>query len=300
MKRLRSFVVLAATVMLAARAASLDVAVRPEGRGFAPVNGTRLFYEVSGSGEPIVLIHGGQLDSRMWDGEFTLLSKEFRVLRYDVRGYGGSPRPEGATYSDSEDLRALLDYVGMPKAHLVGLSLGGRIALDFAPVYPERVLSLTLVGPGLAGFDQPDPEGDARWGALILAAHDGPEKVTDLWLKDPFMAPAMENPRLAPRVRLLSLENAHEWIANPVLQKSPRPKAAERLKEIAAPTLLVLGDRDVKTIKATIEKLEKDVPGAKKVVVPGAGHMVNMEKPEEFDHALLGFLRGLKGKGRRV
>lgn len=286
------WIAFAAAAALGAHAAPDGGAAPPEGRGFASVNGTRIFYEVAGRGEPVVLIHGGQLDSRMWDGEFALLSKEFRVLRYDVRGYGGSPRPEGLTYSDASDLNALLDYVGMPKAHLVGLSLGGRIALDFAPIHPERVASLTLVGPGLAGFEFPDPEGDARWWAMILAAHDGAEKVTDLWLRDPLMAPAMENPRLAPRLRLLSLENGQAWLANPVLQKSPRPPAAERLKEIHAPTLLVLGDRDVPSIKATMEKLEKDVPGARKVVVPGAGHMVNMEKPEEFDRALLAFLRG--------
>lgn len=132
------------------------------GRSLPRSNGTRLFYEVSGAGEPVVLIHGGQLDSRMWDTEFALLAREFRVLRYDVRGFGGSARPEGHTFSNAEDLRALLDYVGFEKAHLVGLSLGGRIALDFAPLYPGRVLSLTLAGPGLAGFEFPEPEEDAR------------------------------------------------------------------------------------------------------------------------------------------
>lgn len=267
------------------------------GRGIAPVNGARLFYEVKGSGEPVVLIHGGQLDSRMWDDQFDLVAREFRVLRYDVRGYGASSSPD-RLYSDREDLAALLDYVGMRKVHLVGLSLGGRISIDLAVDRPERVASLALAGPGLAGFDFPDPEGDKRWWALIQAARDeGVEKVTELWLKDPFMAPAMENPRLASRLRRLALENDRDWLANPILQRPPSPRPAKRLAEIKAPTLLILGDRDVPRIKAVVETLAKEVSGARKVVIAGAGHMVSMEKPEEFNRALLEFLRGQPRSG---
>lgn len=106
------------------------------GHGFAPVKGTRLFYEVAGSGEPLVLIHGGQLDSRMWDDQFETFARSFRVLRYDIRGFGGSPIPE-APYSNAEDLAALMDYLGMAQAHLVGLSLGGMVASDFAVARPS-------------------------------------------------------------------------------------------------------------------------------------------------------------------
>ncbi len=268
----------------------------PAGRGIAAVAGTRLFYEVRGDGPPVVMIHGGQLDSRMWDPQFEAYAKEFRVLRYDVRGFGASLLPD-RPYSDADDLAALLDYVGMPKAHLIGLSLGGRIAVDFALAYPARVLSLTLAGPGLAGFEMSDPEGDARFWAIINAARDeGTEKATELWLKDPYMAPAMENPRIAPWLRRLSLENGHPWLANPFLQRSPQPPAAKRLAQIKTPTLLVLGGRDVPVIKAIIDALAKEIPGARKVVIEGSGHMVNVEKPEEFDRAVLAFLRQVAPK----
>ncbi len=267
----------------------------PEGRGFAPVAGTRLFYEIRGQGEPVVLIHGGQLDSRMWDDQFEPYSREFRVLRYDVRGFGGSP-PAETVYSNEEDLAALLDYVGFPKAHLVGLSLGGGIAIDFALAHPDRVLSLSLAGPGLAGFEGGEPDEDQRFYAILRAARDqGPDRANELWLKDPYMAPAMENPRLAPRLRLLSAENGHVWLRNYMLERSPQPPAAKRIGEIKAPTLLVLGGRDVPTIKKIVEALGKAVPGARTVGIPGAGHMVNMEKPEEFDRAVLAFLRGFAG-----
>jgi pimeloyl-ACP methyl ester carboxylesterase len=267
------------------------------GHGFAPVNGTRLYYEVRGRGKPLVLIHGGQLDSRMWDDQFELFAKHFRVLRYDVRGYGGSPRGE-RPYSDAEDLAALLDYVGMPKAHLVGLSLGGRIALDFALPRPQRVHSLILSGPGLAGFDTTFTEEDAQMFAIITAARDeGPDKATELWLKNPYMAPAMEHARLASRLRLLSRENAHNWLANPFLQRSPRPLAAKRLADVKAPTLLLIGGRDTKRAKEVVVFLVKGVAGSKKVEIPKAGHLLNMEDPESFNTAVLDFLRSRPRSG---
>jgi 3-oxoadipate enol-lactonase len=262
------------------------------GHGFAPVKGTRLFYEVKGAGPAVALIHGGQLDCRMWDDQFTAFSQHFRVIRYDVRGYGGSFRPE-MLYSDAEDLAALLDYLNVERVHLVGLSLGGRIAIDFAVAHPARVSSLTLAGPGLSGYEPPDgTETDLRMWNIIKAARDeGPEQATALWLKDPFMAPAMEQARLVPGLQRMARENAHCWLENPVLQRPPRPIAAARLGEIKVPTLLVIGDRDVPQIKATIETLERGISGAKKVSIKGAGHMVSMENPEAFNEAVLGFLR---------
>jgi pimeloyl-ACP methyl ester carboxylesterase len=263
------------------------------GRGFALVEGTRLFYEVKGTGPPLVLIHGGQLDSRMWDDQFDVLARQFTVIRYDVRGYGGSFQPD-RIYSDADDLAALLDYLKVRQAHVVGLSLGGRIAVDFALAHPKRVRSLTLAGPGLAGYEPPNArEAEMRMWALVKVALDeGPDRVTEAWLKDPYMAPAMEQARLAPRLRRLTRENAHCWLRNPLLQRSP--EAAKRLGEIKAPTLLILGDRDVPEIKAAIEVLAKGIKGRKKEEIKGAGHMVNMERPDKFNEVLLAFLDKLK------
>ena len=286
------------TVTLGAMAVALAAgtvnAEPPEniGHGFAPVNGTRLFYEVKGAGPAVVLIHGGQLDCRMWDDQLAALCRHFRVIRYDVRGYGGSFRPE-MLYSDVEDLAALFDYLKVDKAHLMGLSLGGRIAIDFAVAHPTRVGSLTLAGPGLSGYEPPNgAESDLRMWEIIKAARDeGPNEATALWLKDPFMAPAMEQARLVPGIQRIARENAHCWLENPVLQRSPKPVAATRLGEIKVPTLLVIGDRDVPQIKATIETLERGISGAKKLSIKDAGHMVNMEKPDIFNEAILSFLR---------
>ena len=118
--------------------------------GIVEVNGTSLYYEIQGNGHPLVLIEGGQLDCRMWDDQFSVLSQNYQVIRYDVRGFGRS----GAwadSYQAHEDLRALLDTLAIEKAHFVGLSLGGRISIDFALEYPEMVRSLVLAGPGRSG-----------------------------------------------------------------------------------------------------------------------------------------------------
>ena len=165
----------------------------------------------------------------MWDDQFAALSEHFRVIRYDVRGFGGSVRPE-RLYSDADDLDGLLDYLKVTKAHIVGLSLGGRIALDFAVAHPTRVNSLVLAGPGLAGYEPPNgTDTDLRmWNVIKAARDEGPDAATALWLKDPFMAPAMEQARLVPRLQKISRENAHCWLENPILQRSPRPPAAER------------------------------------------------------------------------
>jgi pimeloyl-ACP methyl ester carboxylesterase len=286
--------ILAALVAVAVALSTRALLAQPGeqiAHGFAPVHGTRLYYELQGTGPPVVLIHGGQLDSRMWDEQVAAFAPHYRVIRYDVRGYGGSFQP-GSLYSDAEDLDGLLDYLEVDAAHIVGLSLGGRIAIDFALARPARVLSLTLAGPGLAGFEPPGgAETDLRMWEIIKAARDeGPEKATALWLNDPFMAPAMEQARLAPGLQRMARENAHCWLENPVLQRSPKPLAATRLGRIQVPTLLVIGDRDVPQIKATVATLEKGIGGSKKAEVKGAGHMVNMEQPEIFNRVVLQFL----------
>src|SRR6476660_6290930 len=109
--------------------------------GYADVNGGSLYYEVTGSGSPVVLIPGFTLDTRMWDSEVAALSRKHRVIRYDPRGAGKSPPPTGP-YTQYEDLAALLEHIGVGKAHIVGLSLGGATAIDFALASPGLTLSL--------------------------------------------------------------------------------------------------------------------------------------------------------------
>jgi pimeloyl-ACP methyl ester carboxylesterase len=256
--------------------------------GLARVPDPVLYYESAGRGAPVVLIHGGQMDRRMWDPQFEPWAKQFRVVRYDVRGYGRSATPSVA-YSDAEDLLALLDDLKISRAHLVGLSLGGRIAIDFTILHPERVASLVAVAPGLSGFASDD---DDAWIAEWRAAQEGGgAAAAELWLKDPYMIPAMEHSDLAPRLRQLALENASAWLFNPLLAIRLSPPAAKRLGEIRVPVLVIVGDRDVPHMQKVADKLAVEVKGAKKVVIPGAGHISNMEDPKAFDAAALPFLK---------
>jgi len=287
-------------VMTLAGATVAGAQICLEDHGFAPVGDTRIYYEVAGKGEPVVLLHGGLLDSRMWDAQWAPFAARFRVIRFDARGFGGSALT-AAAFSNYDDLAGLLDYLGIERVHLVGLSLGGQTAINFALTYPQRVRSLVLVGPGLSGFELPGDDGAERWWERVNAALTGDlAKATELWLADPYMAPAMEQPELARRLRRIADENRHVWLANPILDRTPVPPAADRVAEIRAPTLLVLGGRDLPVIKAIVELLQGKVAGAKRLDIPGAGHMVPMEKPAEFNAPVIEFLAGVAGGDARA
>jgi 3-oxoadipate enol-lactonase len=261
----------------------LMAAVARAQSGFA--NG--LHYEVAGSGHPLVFIHGGQLDSRMWDDQFAAYAKSYRVIRYDVRGFGKSPAST-SVFADEEDLAGLLKALNVQKAFVVGLSLGGRIAIDLMLAHPDLVDAAVLVAPGLSGFHfSGDPNDAASW----RAAQAGDwETVAHYWLISGYMAPAMSNSKIAPRIHQLALENAHENLDNAALERVLDPPAIDRLASIHVPTLIVVGNRDVVDIHEISGLLYARIPGAKEVVIDGAGHMVNMEKPVEFDRAVLAFL----------
>ena len=122
-------------------------------QGIADVNGTHLYYELAGSGDPLVLIHGNTLDTRMWDDQFEPLARRYQVIRYDMRGYGKSALPTADSYAPADDLMALLRHLGFGSAHVLGQSRGGAAAIDFALTYPEATDTLTVVDTVLRGFN---------------------------------------------------------------------------------------------------------------------------------------------------
>ncbi|MEZ0469437.1 alpha/beta fold hydrolase [Luteimonas salinilitoris] len=260
---------------------------QPEQRdGFVDVGGAQLYYQVAGTGPPVVLIHGANLDLRMWDEQMEPLAASFRLIRYDVRPFGRSgPQSEG--FSHVEDLGRLMDRLEIEQASLVGLSLGGRIALDFALEHPERVRRMVLAGPGLTGFEQPR---DPALAAAIAAARAGePEQAAKLSLAMPYLAPAMEQAQLAGRVRRLVMENAHAWAMPRPPERLPDPPTIERLAEIHTPTLILLGERDTPGIHAIVARLEHELANAERVTLPGVGHLPSMEAPTEFNRLVLDF-----------
>lgn len=258
--------------------------------GFAEVNGTRLYYEVEGSGQPLVFIHGFTLDTRMWDHQFDEFAKHYRVIRYDARGFGRSGAIAGA-FSTADDLRALLAQLGVKQAHVVGLSMGGRYAVDFALRYPETVSSLVLVDSGLGG--QPVPGVAKPLGLSIEAAKKGDmAEAKRLWLAHPLFVPASEQPKVAAELKRM-VDDYSGWHFTQGLgaQEQPmQPPAAQRLGEIKAPTLVVVGARDLPDLLAIADKFAKEIPGARMVVIQNVGHMSNMEAPAEFNRVVLDYL----------
>jgi len=260
--------------------------------GTAAVNGTKLYYEIRGSGDPVVLLEGGQLDRRLWDDQFEVFARSYRVVRMDVRGFGKSADVSGP-YQSHEDLHGLLEALGIPRAHLVGLSLGGRIAIDFALTYPNMVSSLVLVGPGLSGFPWSDTK--YEWGERInkaVVVHDTTAAV-DAWLESDYMKPAATNSRTRDRVRALALANARVWL-QPNAERPLSPPAYPRVGEIRTPTLVLIGSIDNADIHRIVNYLIARIRGAQKVVFEGAGHLPNIELPDEFNHVVLGFLSQAK------
>lgn len=260
--------------------------------GFAEVNGARLYFEEAGRGPAVVLLHGGLADSRLWDDQMKPLSKHYRVVRYDLRGFGKSAATAGQFWP-TEDLRALLDQLKIERVTVVGLSLGGIIAADFALEHPERVERLVLVGAGLRGDKQPP---DAKtMNAYRVGASEGPERYFEAFLQSDLLAGLRERPAARERMRRMMIDN-YEALAymRSGLSQSPEPPTAERLAQIKAPTLVV-GSLDGKNLQNIADTLAAKIPRARKVVIRGASHHPPVETPKEFNRALLNFLREAPG-----
>ena len=257
------------------------------GTGFAEMHGTKLYYEALGKGPAVVLIHGGLVDSRLWDDQMKLLSKRFRVVRYDLRGYGRSAAA-AEPFSHLEDLRGLLDFLKIEKATLVGLSLGGIVAADFALEHAGRVERLVLVGPGLRGDKQPPPKDAA---AALEAMRQGAEAFADASLKRELYAAVRPGTCEHARLRQMLLDNFKALPSlRPGLIKYPETPTAERLADIKAPTLVIIGSRDGQNLRNIADTLASQIPGARKVMIQGSSHHPPVEKPKEFNRALLNFL----------
>jgi 3-oxoadipate enol-lactonase len=257
--------------------------------GFVKVRGGELYHEAKGAGPAVVLLHAGLLE---------LLSKEYRVVRFDARGHGRSSVPAG-DYANYEDLHELLAALGVPHATLVGLSLGARTAIDFALAYPAMVDGIVAAAPGLSGWDFDDPVlAEHQRGARAAAAAGDRAKFVEWfqrsWTDGPKRAPQQVDPAVRERVRVMALETLAKLEAGGGELKEMG--AAGRLAELRVPLLAIVGDLDMSDIHEIVAELVAKVPGARKVVVAGAGHMVNLERPAEFDRALTEFLRQRDGR----
>jgi len=261
--------------------------------GSVAVEKARIYYDVAGNGNTVILIHGGLLTKEMWDGPFEKLAQRYRVVRYDARNHGLS-RSEDTTFTHFADLKVLMDDLKISKAVLMGLSLGGKTAIDFALQYPDKINGLILVAPGLSGYEFHGPENQAYDKKFNAAVESGdPEKMIETfmeaWTYGPHRRAEQVDPAVRDRVRNMAKISLKTWNSQ-TKEQVLSPPAITRLRDIKSPTLAIAGDIDMPNITEIVDLLEKNIPHFGKVVIPGAAHMVNLEKPKEFDRAVQNFL----------
>lgn len=268
---------------------TLGVPLRAQVGGEAQRSNGGLRYMVTGQGpRNIVLIHGSNLDHRMWEAEATTLSATARVLRYDMRGHGASADPT-MPYSAWEDLRGLLDEVDMARVVLVGLSAGAGIALDFTLTYPDRVEALVLASPTIGGYTP--TARPAFFDDLISAirAKDYEQANEVLLASSVFAVPDASSSLVREMVR----GNVRLWTLDPTHQQALSPPALQRLSDLAKPVLILVGENDVADIQVQASLLKREIARSRLVTIPGGGHLLNLTSPARFAEELSAFLSRL-------
>jgi pimeloyl-ACP methyl ester carboxylesterase len=252
----------------------------------------RIALSVAGRGPLVVLLHGIGGNRTHWDDQLVSFAGEFTAAAWDARGYGDSDDyDEPLAFADfPADLGRVLDALGADRAHLVGLSLGGRIAREFCLRHPDRVATLTLCNT-LAGFDDLPPDGVDAFLRARREPLDAGRTLGDL---APGLARGIVGKSAVPGAyeRLVaSLAAARKHVYLRTLEASVREDRGAPVERIAVPTLVVTSDEDAVYPPATAERLAARIPGARLAVIPGAGHVSNLDQPERFNAAVLGFLR---------
>jgi 3-oxoadipate enol-lactonase len=242
---------------------------------------SELWYDETGEGSPVVLLHEGVVDSRIWDPVVPLLAGRHRVIRYDQRGFGRSPLPDGP-YSLVGDLISVLDAGGVDRAALVGCSRGGGIALTAAAERPERVSALVLAGSALPGHRL-----EVNWTEEQIARWEAADAAQDFEAMAELDMEAWAPMGADPELRAMFVENAVGSNSEETTTDQP---VADRIRSIAAPTLVITGSRDVPAINDVGALLAREIPGARQAVIEEADHMIPWRTPEELSHLIIGFL----------
>lgn len=265
------------------------------------LDGRELYYDVAGDGPAVVLVHSAIADSSLWDAQVEALAPRFRVVRYDVAGFGRSPLRSGP-FSHLADLHALVEHLGVGEAAVVGNSSGARIALEYGLAQPEVVRRLVLIAGGLSDHEWSDERqhADAEEERLFEAGDfDGAaEAQVGFWIDGPARGSDAVDPALRERFRRM-IVRSYELYADAAKDGAPGPTkwldppASGRLGEVGVPTLVVVGGADVADMFAIADRLEREIPGARQAVVPGAAHGLPLERPKELNRILLDFLSEL-------
>jgi pimeloyl-ACP methyl ester carboxylesterase len=248
-----------------------------------------LWHERAGNGPPVVFIHPGIADSRVWDPQWASFASRFSLVRCDLPGFGRTPI-EGTTVRLAAEVAALLDSLAIEDAALVGCSVGGRVALELAVARPELVRALVLVGAGLPGWEwseEVQAYGAAEDAAVARGDLDAATELNlRMWLA-PDVDPAVRAAVGEMERGALELQAPHWETAS---EEPLVPDLADRLGDVRARTLVLVGERDVADVHRLAQLLAGSIPGARRATIAGAAHVPNLEQPEAFDTLVLPFL----------
>jgi len=266
--------------------------------GFARFDDAKIYHEVAGKGQPLVMIHAGVADSRQWNNEFANFSQAYQVIRYDMRGYGKS-EPVDGEFSHMSDLVSLLDALDIHEPLIImGCSMGGGLAIDFALAHPARVKALILVGSGPGGLelDVPSPakfadaEKAFEAGNLDLVA----EIETQIWFDGIGRTPEQVDPAMRKLLYEMNrLALSHEARQLGKRQPNLQTPAFERLGDLNLPVLVIVGAHDTAYILAAADYMAEKIPSVRKVTIADAAHLPNMDQPREFEGIVKDFLDNL-------
>ncbi len=245
-----------------------------------------LYYEVKGEGHPVVLIHSGGADLRDWKYVFPVLANDYKVIAYDGRGAGKSPTPT-EDVNCVEDLKALLDHLKISKPTIVGHSMGGQIAADFALEYPESISGLILIAPSLSGFNY-STEFLTYMNKINEAAPDI-DKMIEISQSAPLYQVVQSSPhkKLTETMLRHHINRAFKWPAFNMIW--PDPPAAERLEELTAKTLIIIGTEEFPDNLRVAEYFHQHA-NAKVIEIAGSDHMVTLTHPDTICHHITSFI----------
>jgi 3-oxoadipate enol-lactonase len=267
---------------------------------YAEIDGVKLYWEESGTGEPLLLVQGLGFSSAMWYRIIPALEQRFRVIRYDARGIGRSDVPPGPYTIDlaASDAVAILDAAGVERAHVLGVSLGGIVVQEIALTYPQRVASLMLgcTHPGGDGTTWPDDDVMNMIRSRTTASPEDAARASIPFAYAPTTPPDVIEEDIR---RRLELPTTAEGYTNQLSGGLGYPGTRERLPKLSMPVLVFTGDLDRMVPPANSDLLAREIPSAKLVVIPGAGHVVFTDAPDAVTDVVISFVDDVTASSRK-
>lgn len=266
-------------------------------KGYAQLSNVKMYYEMAGEGEALLLIHGIDSDSRLWDDQFEAFSRLYKTIRFDLRGFGHTPMPPG-DFQLLDDLRDLLDELKVESAHILGYSYGGTVAPSFALKYPNKVKSLILTGAGLVGHTW--SEEVAHYFKSFQEAFQArnTEEMMRLLKWKSVYGPYRVEDGLTSICNKLERMFAHALSIPREGRPLPTGDPRGQLEQITVPTLILTGELDFADYHQIADFYTKQIPDSSAIIIPGVAHLMNLENPPEFNRLVLDFLSTVTAESR--